>query len=394
MATIKSDQLNSVNTITNDVLRTKENEQLSRKCVTIKIDKLLEINKESQIILNIQDIISNIVKSISEGKLPSIVIRNQRLWNNCNINNNKLELKHLDEAVSLEIKYDHKLSKEFTHIIYLLGRIYKLLMTKSISTKRELYYENNSLFEDQSQVDTVADKVCCLLGVARWEVGLCATSKGLVAGNLFMTTPSGDTVDCSSPDGVSVPQFISSGIHLQSDARFVLVVEKDAAFQKLLEEGFLIHHGPCIMVTGKGYPDLCTRLLVKFIWEQLKLPIYALVDADVYGVDIMCVYRFGSLKQSHIGERLAVPALKWLGVHPSDITELNINSAPLSDSDKRRCQHLMSRPYFSEDSVIRKELKILLEIGRKSEIEDVAKITNGYLTDVYIPMKLSSEQLI
>ncbi|CAH1388969.1 unnamed protein product [Nezara viridula] len=374
-----------------DVIKRKQNQSVNRKHVTIKIDNVTE---ESQIISNIQKIIFNIVKTISEGKVPSILIRNQRLWNNCNVNDDRLELKDLDDAVSLEIKYDQKLSKDFTHIVYLLGRVYKLLMTKSICTKRELYYENTSLFEDQSQLDAVADKVCCLLDVARWDVGLSASSKGLVAGNLFITTPSGDIIDCSSSDGVSVPQFISSGIHLQSDAKFVLVVEKDSAFQKLLEEDFLKRHKPCIMVTGKGFPDLYTRLLVKFIWEQLKLPIYALVDADVYGIDIMCVYRFGSLKQSHIGERLAVPALKWLGVHPSDITELNINSNPLSDSDKRRSEHLISRPYFSEGSLIRKELKTLLEIGKKSEIEDIAKISNGYLTDVYVPMKISSHQII
>lgn len=307
--------------------------------------------------------------------MPFIIIRNQRLWNNCNVNDDRLELKNVNNAVFLEIKYDHKLSRDFTHIVYMLARVYKLLMTNSICTKRELYYENTSLFEDQSQLDAVADKVCCLLDVARWDVGLSATSKGLVA-------------------GVSVPQLISSGIQLQSNAKFVLVVEKDSAFQKLLEEDFLKRHRPCIMVTGKGFPDLYTRLLVKFIWEQLKLPIYALVDADVYGIEIMCVYRFGSLKQSHIGERLAVPALKWLGVHPSDISELNINSSPLSDSDKRRSEHLIARPYFSEGSLTRKELKTLLEIGKKSEIEDIAKISNGYLTDVYIPMKILSDQLI
>lgn len=323
--------------------------------------------------------------------MPFIIIRNQRLWNNCNVNDDRLELKNVNNAVFLEIKYDHKLSRDFTHIVYMLARVYKLLMTNSICTKRELYYENTSLFEDQSQLDAVADKVCCLLDVARWDVGLSATSKGLVAGNLIITTSSGDIIDCSSSDGVSVPQLISSGIQLQSNAKFVLVVEKDSAFQKLLEEDFLKCHRPCIMVTGKGFPDLYTRLLVKFIWEQLKLPIYALVDADVYGIEIMCVYRFGSLKQSHIGERLAVPALKWLGVHPSDISELNINSSPLSDSDKRRSEHLIARPYFSEGSLTRKELKTLLEIGKKSEIEDIAKISNGYLTDVYIPMKILSE---
>ena len=40
----------------------------------------------------------------------------------------------------------------------------------------------------------------------------------------------------------------------------ILVIEKDAVFQRLLEDGFpsLI---PSVMVTGKGMPDMATREL-------------------------------------------------------------------------------------------------------------------------------------
>ncbi len=43
---------------------------------------------------------------------------------------------------------------------------------------------------------------------------------------------------------------------VRSEARFVLVVEKDATFQKLLDEGALARMQPCVIVTGKGVPDL------------------------------------------------------------------------------------------------------------------------------------------
>ncbi len=43
---------------------------------------------------------------------------------------------------------------------------------------------------------------------------------------------------------------------VRSDAAFVLVVEKDATFQKLLDEDALRIMHPCIVITGKGVPDL------------------------------------------------------------------------------------------------------------------------------------------
>ena len=46
-------------------------------------------------------------------------------------------------------------------------------------------------------------------------------------------------------------------------SRFVLVVEKDATFQRLLDDGVCSAIGPCVVITGKGVPDLNTRQLVR-----------------------------------------------------------------------------------------------------------------------------------
>jgi meiotic recombination protein SPO11 len=45
---------------------------------------------------------------------------------------------------------------------------------------------------------------------------------------------------------------------VQSDALFILLVEKDAAFMRLAEDRFYNTH-PCIIITAKGQPDVATR---------------------------------------------------------------------------------------------------------------------------------------
>lgn len=45
---------------------------------------------------------------------------------------------------------------------------------------------------------------------------------------------------------------------IQSDALFVLLVEKDAAFMRLAEDRFYNTY-PCIILTAKGQPDVASR---------------------------------------------------------------------------------------------------------------------------------------
>jgi len=107
---------------------------------------------------------------------------------------------------------------------------------------------------------------------------------------MTITLVDNEVIDCTIPGGAQIPQMISNITSIRVKAEFVLIIEKDAIFQKLLEEN-CSRVLRCILVTGKGYPDVATRMLVKMLSEKMNLPVYIIVDADPFGIDIMLIYR-------------------------------------------------------------------------------------------------------
>jgi len=73
------------------------------------------------------------------------------------------------------------------------------------------------------------------------------------------------------------------------EALFILLVESVATLVSLHSAGFE-QRFPCIIVTGSGVPDVCSRKLVRKLSLDLKLPVLALVDGDVYGFRILTIY--------------------------------------------------------------------------------------------------------
>ncbi|CAG8772856.1 1251_t:CDS:2, partial [Acaulospora morrowiae] len=147
-----------------------------------------------------------------------------------------------------------------------------------------------------------------------------------------------------------------------TNAKFVLVIEKEATFQHLLSSGILKQFGPCIIITGKGYPDVATRQLVKVLGDHQRnkdnlrgsmassrseswMPILGFFDNDPYGgsffsifyslspsshhflmfitrtlltiagIEILSIYKFGSQAMSFDNENLATTNIKWIGLH-------------------------------------------------------------------------------
>ncbi|KAJ9585655.1 hypothetical protein L9F63_002555, partial [Diploptera punctata] len=295
-----------------------------------------------------------------------------------------LKLKNNETKVSFGSKRSRG---RFCVLVHTLNIMHRLMITRNVCTRRELYYQNPQLFNSQSVLDAAIRDICSLLDAPSWQLGVMATSKGLISGPAVLFLESGENIDCNNPGGVLIPQDIHLLERVESPARFILVLEKDATFQKLLDENVLERLGPCLLVTGKGYPDVCTRVLVHRLWKYLKVPVFALVDADPHGVEILCVYRFGSLAMSHQAE-LSVPAIRWIGIHPSDISQLALQAQPLVDTDVNKLRHLAARPYIRSNPVLHNQVQILLTGGRKAEIEGVARFSSCYLTDAYLPTKI------
>ncbi|XP_050530565.1 meiotic recombination protein SPO11 [Daktulosphaira vitifoliae] len=345
--------------------------------------------KHSSLLKKIENVILEMITHLKSKKIFMIQFTKCSNWsknsfkNKNNVNVNKL---HFQSKQS---------RRNFTIIIYVLSKIYQNISNHNVITTRELYYGNTELFENDYNVRKALVNISCLLNTFSWNLGLQLSSTGLVAGNLSIYMKDGKILDCSKMiEGIQIPQDILSIVNLKTNAKYILVIEKDASFQKIIKEKIINKQNECdfILVTGKGYPDINTRLFVKILSININLPILALVDANPFGIEIMCIYRFGSNSMCHQNDMLSVPSIKWLGVHPMDITSLNLSCIPMGDLDHLRIESLLKRPYINSNYQILQQILALKKLNKKSEIESLTEFTSTYLTNVYIKEKLFNRE--
>ncbi|XP_071836638.1 meiotic recombination protein SPO11-like isoform X2 [Apostichopus japonicus] len=353
---------------------------------------ILTLINTAEVLRRIEELIEDMIRSISQGHSPVLSSTNRGLWGNISFT----------EGVGLEMKENASLSEtrfnsttsriKFALTLKTLAVCYKLIQTNTFCTKRDLYYNDPAAYSNQGTLDKIVDDVSCMLKVPRNSLHVLATSKGCIAGNLSYIEVDGRFIDCTSAkSGILIPAHVEDIQMITSEAKFILVVEKDATFQKLLDEKITAKLHPCILVTGKGYPDVHTRLMVKRLWDSLHIPILGLMDADPHGLDILCVYKFGSKAMSHDSPNLTVPAIKWLGVLPSDVKRLRVPEEvllPLEKSDLNKAKDMLNRPYWQSVPLWMKEMQIILETGKKAEIQCLTAVAEDFLTDVYLPSKI------
>lgn len=272
-----------------------------------------------------------------------------------------------------------------------LSLVYVVLRQGIHVTKRDLFYNDVKLFQDQSQSDAVLDDVSCMLGCTRSSLHVVASEKGVVVGRLVFTDD-GDRIDCTKMGigGKAIPPNIDRVGNLESDALFVLLVEKDAAFMRLAEDRFY-NRFPCIIVTAKGQPDVATRLFLKRMKTELKLPVLALVDSDPYGLKILSVYMCGSKNMSYDSSNLTTPDIKWLGVRPSDLDKYKVPEQcrlPMTDQDVKAGKDLLEEDFIKRNEGWVKELEMMVKTRQKAEIQALSSFGFQYLTEVYLPLKL------
>nr|XP_031850153.1 meiotic recombination protein SPO11 [Nomia melanderi] len=352
------------------------------------------------LVARIESVTKEVIEQICSGRLPQVSYS----WSQNSVDNQTFE--ENDESQAVEefeqttqdtdrnekrtvIDFARSRSKDkLALMMTVMAAAHRLLITNSTITRRSLYYhlkneKTLNLAPEQKHVDLTVNHVANLLNCAPWELNLLPTSKGLAAGELTLTLIDNRIIDCTVPGGALIPHIASNVISARTKAKMALIVEKDSAFQKLLEEDCtkLLN---CILITGKGYPDVATRMLVKLLADKMALPVYAIVDADPFGVDIMCVYRFGSANLFKEKESLACPNVRWLGIRPSELVALGVNTVPLSESDLSKLIAIEGRPYINEAFL--GELRIM-RMG-KAEIENVSSFSRKFLSATYLPCKI------
>ncbi|KAK0453057.1 topoisomerase acting in meiosis [Armillaria borealis] len=263
-------------------------------------------------------------------------------------------------------------------LFHVLDSMHESVISGVPVTKRDIYYKDVPLLKTQRAVDNLVDDLAATFDLERSQLNVRATSKGLICGSsLTFHLNSGTTLCPSDTDGSLIP--VGEDIRtfsLTEEISWVLIVEKDAIFQHLCRFQLTKHPsipGRGLLITGKGYPDMATRHLVKTLSDNLptSVPIMALVDGDAFGIDILSVYKYGSRALQHENYKLAAGRVKWLGLWSSELATLGIDRdtlIPISKHDEKKAFEMLRRS-TKIPKKWRKELMHMLHNRRKAEIE-------------------------
>jgi meiotic recombination protein SPO11 len=338
-------------------------------------EALLSITSE-EVVGRIEDAVASIVEMMDEEKLPSI-----------HPNSNSGGDKCLKRFTLVQ-------SRSFTSVLMVLSYCHSLLGHNRSTTTREVYYFFVTHFRNQRECDHAIWETAELIGVPRVTLGLAASPKGWFCGSLEISR-NGNVTDAqalSSIQGLPITrEWFDWKQHFQikTAATCIIVIEKEGIYNRLSEDRFF-ERVPCILVTGKGFPDLATRAFVSSLYQQFNLPVYGICDCNPYGVGVLWTYYKGSKRIGLDGEdRYSVP-IQWLGLRPKQVEKLRKAAKlppdvyqQMTDFDRKKLESFCQESHeFQANGTGRlEELLIMQKNGYKVELEALQWMGMNYICD-------------
>lgn len=252
------------------------------------------------------------------------------------------------------------------------------------------------IFLDQSESDPIIEDIEVTVSALREELGVHAETKGAMVGPLTIVD-NGDTIDLTAmgSGGWAVPSIVEADViqFVKSRAQFVLLIEKGAVWQRFNKDRFWEKH-QCVIIHGGGQPPRGVRRLVYRMHNELKLPVYVLVDNDPWGYYIYSVVKQGSINLAFESQRMAIPAARFIGMSSFDADEFDIPShvpMPLTDEDRRRAKEIRAYPWF-QSKPWQREIQHMERLGVKLELEALSNKNFSFITEEYLPRKMREKR--
>ena len=298
-------------------------------------------------------------------------------------------------------------AKTFMQTVAVANKTKKFLLEDLHTSIRGLYYQlkfslgdnmDESLFEEQTESNNLIEDLEVALGVKREDLNLTTDRKGVVAGEMVVKdTFAGEqtTIDCSKQgrSGWMIPSDVDNGMEfVDVKAKYVLVVEKDALWQRLNEDRFWKKDN-CILITPKGQASRGTRRLIRRL-ADLGLPVYVFTDCDAWGWYIYWTIKTGSMNLAYLGRDFSIPEAKFLGVTMADIDEfdflkkLTIKAKPI---DIKRAEEMLSYPWINAHPEWVRELKKVVRDKKKIE-QDALQGKRLTFVGEYIRKKIKNKE--
>jgi DNA topoisomerase-6 subunit A len=299
--------------------------------------------------------------------------------------------------------------KSFAQTLRLMSISKEMVENNDFATKREAYYVSKNWgdckFKEQTESDTVMDDIealASLEGLSREQLRFFPEEHGgSIAGNLIVVDIDTETgkplrIDCTKfgAGAYSIPHSVEH-LKFETKAKFILAIETGGMFQRLNNHKFW-KSADCILVETGGVPTRATRRFIRRLADAKKIPVYAFVDCDPYGIaNIYRTLKVGSGNAAHINRFFCVPQAQYLGVTPQDIIDFKLQDAthPLQAVDIKRAKDaLKNDPFFKAHKPWTKAITQLLKMGVRAEQQALAKWGLNFVIEEYLPRKLGAKK--
>lgn len=349
-------------------------------------------------------LVDMIVTTASKKKDPALEIP-QRTLSNANYNKSKRIIEMGNKSATRNF-FDMGKAKNFMQTVLISSGCKQLIDQNKTSSIRGMYYlskhtipgTTEKTFNDQDESDPIIEDIEVSLQSLREELHLFASQRGSIAGNLTVVSK-GDEIDLRrmGSGGWGIPGIVEPDVlqFKKCEAKFILHVEKDTVWQRFNEDKFWKEHN-CIITHGNGQPPRGVRRLLYRMHDELKLPLYCLLDNDPWGYYIYSVIKQGSINLAFESNRMAVPDAKFIGVRSRDFEEFGLSDdvkIAVDDKDIKRANQIMSYPWFKGKKEWEKEIAAMLKHGFKMEVESLLTKSISFVTETYVPERLKQRSL-
>lgn len=300
-------------------------------------------------------------------------------------------------------------SKRFMQTVAIAAKCHKFIKENLHTSIRGLYYQlkyslgedlDENIFNEQSESNPLIEDLEVALNLKREELNLNANRKGVLAGNIKIMDTFGDErleIDASrmGRSGWAIPSDVDNDIEfIDVKAKYVLVVEKDALWQRLNEDG-LWKKENMVLISPQGQASRGTRRLIRKLADQ-GLPVYVFNDGDAWGWYIYWTIKTGSMNLAYIGRDIATPEAKFIGVTMSDVERydfLKKMTMRATEVDLKRAQEMLSYPWINKHKEWVGELKKVLKTKTKLE-QDTLQGPRLTFVDDYIREKIKNKDFL
>ncbi|SOV16771.1 meiotic recombination protein SPO11, putative [Plasmodium sp. gorilla clade G2] len=290
---------------------------------------------------------------------------------------------------------------DITRLFYIIQIVLINIKNNIYTTLRQIFYINPKLFISQRNSNKIIGKLTKIIKKSREQINIYNAPKGIIRGNILLKEKkTSNWIDCMNVfelRGHLISPFGVENINISSGVQYILIIEKETIFYKLLQSNYISTYGPTILITAKGFPDINTRQLLFEIQKRHRgLKIFCLTDYDVYGLSIACTYASKNESKIYYVDDMSIENLEWLilftpeegikknVIKNTDLTKLTLKDIRILDNI---CAKLKNNKKYSsaERNNWIENISNMKKFGVKYEIDainDIEKHINNRIKEL------------